>query len=82
MKSVFKLIGSMALAAVIGFLVTGCSNGTGGDTGGGPGNVESEKIVLTMEFNDGPDMGDWQNNPSWGTGGGILTIPTYLVELP
>ncbi|MDR2701466.1 MAG: hypothetical protein LBB72_03435 [Spirochaetaceae bacterium] len=41
MKNVFKLIGIIALAAVIGFSLATCDNGTGGGGGGGGGNPTS-----------------------------------------
>jgi len=51
MKSVFKVLGVIALAAVIGFGFVSCGDGDGGDGGGGGGGIVWADLV-----------GDWTSD--------------------
>ncbi|MCL2805998.1 MAG: hypothetical protein FWD26_08680 [Treponema sp.] len=92
MRNVFKIFGIIAIAAVIGFSMTGCDNGTtsGGDESTGPislsagqwrnGEITNPEngIEYTFDVNEGTTYRIWTNNRT--VGDGTKSLPTPLTS--
>ena len=83
MKKAMKVLGVIALAAIIGFGVTGCSKKEGGGSSGGSGSANVGRAAPASDFNYKlSDDGKGVVITKYTGNGGVLVIPGEIEGYP